>query len=81
MSGGPVFVERQNDIILLGVYTGVIYRDPVVERTGKVAALGSCANLSSCWRGSLPLVPEPMEASKPAELEIKGEVQAELRHA
>jgi Trypsin-like peptidase domain len=63
MSGGPVFVDRDNDIALLGVYTGVIYPDPVIERNKKVNALGSCANLSSCWRGSLPLVREPSEAS------------------
>jgi Trypsin-like peptidase domain len=63
MSGGPVFVERENEIALLGVYTGVIYSDPVIERKEKVNALGSCANLSLCWRGSLPLVPEPTEAS------------------
>jgi hypothetical protein len=63
MSGGPVFVERDDDIALLGVYTGVIYPAPVIERNPKVTALGSCANLSSCWRGALPLVPEPTEAS------------------
>lgn len=63
MSGGPVFVERDNEIALLGVYTGIIYSDPVIERNEKVAALGSCANLSLCWKGSLPLVPEPTEAS------------------
>jgi hypothetical protein len=63
MSGGPVFVERDDDIALLGVYTGVIYPSPVIERNAKVTALGSCANLSSCWRGALPLVPEPTEAS------------------
>jgi hypothetical protein len=63
MSGGPVFVERDNDIALLGVYTGIIYPDPVIERSAKVTALGSCANLSLCWRGSLPLVREPTEAS------------------
>jgi hypothetical protein len=73
MSGGPVFVERQNDIALLGVYTGVIYPDPVIERHNKVVALGSCANLSLCWRGSLPLVREPTEASKSAELEVERE--------
>lgn len=63
MSGGPVFVERDNDIALLGVYTGIVYPDPVIERNAKVTALGSCANLSLCWRGSLPLVREPTEAS------------------
>jgi hypothetical protein len=63
MSGGPVFVERGDDVALLGVYTGVIYPQPVIERNKKGAALGSCANLSSCWRGNLPLVREPTEAS------------------
>jgi hypothetical protein len=72
MSGGPVFVERQNDIALLGVYTGIIYPVPVIERHKKVVALGSCANLGSCWSGSLPLVREPTEASKSAELEVEG---------
>ena len=62
MSGGPVFVERDNDIALLGVYTGIIYPEPVIERNAKVTALGSCANLSLCWRGSLPLVRDPTEA-------------------
>jgi hypothetical protein len=62
MSGGPVFVERDDEIALLGVYTGVIYSGPVIQRNEKVTALGSCANLSLCWRGSLPLVPEPTEA-------------------
>jgi hypothetical protein len=72
MSGGPVFVERQNDIALLGVYTGIIYPDPVIGRNKKVVALGSCANLSLCWRESLALVREPTEASKSAELGVEG---------
>ncbi|MGH8259432.1 MAG: trypsin-like peptidase domain-containing protein [Steroidobacteraceae bacterium] len=63
MSGGPVFVERDNEVALLGVYTGIIYGDPAIERHEKAAAQGSCANLSSCWRGSLPLVREPTEVS------------------
>jgi hypothetical protein len=65
MSGGPVFVERDNEIALLGVYTGIVYPKPVLERTEKVTALGACANLSLCWRGSLPLVREPTEAFSP----------------
>jgi hypothetical protein len=72
MSGGPVFVEHHNDIDLLGVYTGIVYPDSVIERHKKVVALGSCANLSLCWRGSLPLVREPTEASNSAELEFEG---------
>jgi hypothetical protein len=63
MSGGPVFVERDNDIALVGVYTGVIYPGHVIERNERTSALGSCANLSSFWRGSLPRVREPAEVS------------------
>jgi hypothetical protein len=63
MSGGPVFVERDDEIALLGIYTGIVYPDPMIARNGKVAAQGSCANLSFCLRGSLPLVREPTEAS------------------
>jgi Trypsin-like peptidase domain len=63
MSGGPVFVERDNDIALLGVYTGIIFPDPGLARNAKAAALGACANLSSCWQGGLPLVAEPTEVS------------------
>lgn len=66
MSGGPVFVERDDDIALLGVYTGVIYPDHPLERDEKITAWGSCANLSLCWRGSLPLVREPTEISSSA---------------
>jgi hypothetical protein len=51
MSGGPVFVERENGIALLGVYTGIVYSGPGIDRNARVAALGSCANLSLCWRG------------------------------
>jgi hypothetical protein len=63
MSGGPVFVERDEEIALLGLYTGIIYGDPVTKRSEKDTALGACANLSSCWRGSLPLVREPTEVT------------------
>ena len=63
MSGGPVFVERDDEIALLGVYAGVVYPESVIERSEKTLALGSCVNLSSCWSGNLPLVPEPTEAS------------------
>jgi hypothetical protein len=62
MSGGPVFVERGDDIALLGVYTGIVYPQPVLGRGERVTALGACANLSLCWRGSLPLVAEPSAA-------------------
>src|SRR5262249_9127650 len=62
MSGGPGFVERDNVIALLGVSTGVIYPEPIVERSKNGNALGSCADLSLCWRGSLPLVREPTQA-------------------
>lgn len=63
MSGGPVFVERDNEIALLGVYTGVIYADFGFGYQRKVTALGACANLSLCLEGSLPLVREPTVVS------------------
>jgi hypothetical protein len=61
MSGGPVFIERDDDIALLGVYTGVVYPAPAIERCSDGTVLGSCVNLSWCWKGSLPLVREPVE--------------------
>lgn len=60
MSGGPVFVERDSNLFLLGLYTGVIYPDHVIERNEKVTALGTCSNMVICW-GHMPLVPCTIE--------------------
>ncbi len=49
MSGSPVFVETQTDILLIGLYTGLIYPDHSLERNDRVTALGTCCDLTLCW--------------------------------
>jgi hypothetical protein len=46
MSGGPVFLERDSALHLIGLYTGVVYPD---QRGNPVTALGTCCDLSLCW--------------------------------
>ena len=62
MSGGPVFVERNEAITLLGLYTGLIYPDHMVEQNEKVTALGTCSDLTLCWWGALEFVQTPTES-------------------
>jgi len=50
MSGGPVFVETPAGFFLVGLYTGLIYPDHVVERNEKVSALGTCCDMAFCWK-------------------------------
>ena len=61
MSGGPVFIERDQELLLLGVYTGSIYPDHVVHSYEKVTALGTVANISMLLWESLPFVRHPSE--------------------
>lgn len=60
MSGGPVFIERGDQILLLGIYTGVLFPDRVTnqfsEQAVKWTALGECGNLNDIWQGN-PLIP------------------------
>ncbi len=49
MSGGPVFVEQNNTLLLSGVYTGLIYPDYVIEKNEKTTALGTMSNLIIWW--------------------------------
>jgi hypothetical protein len=58
MSGGPVFVRNQNGLYLLGIYTGIIYPDHVLNspQRERVTALGICSNIGFCW-GGWPLEP------------------------
>ena len=58
MSGGPVFVESNNQLELLGLYTGMHYPDHIISKNEKFTALGTCCNMILCW-ASLPLVPYP----------------------
>lgn len=62
MSGGPVFVERESGIHLLGLYTGLLYPDHVIKENEKYTALGICSNMSLSLLGHLPLVADPSES-------------------
>jgi hypothetical protein len=62
MSGAPVFVERECDLLLLGAYTGSIYPDHMLHTKEKVTALGTVANLSMHLWNALPMVHIPSEA-------------------
>lgn len=52
MSGGPVFVERDGKLLLVGIYTGLLYPDHVVQRNEKYTALGTMSNLVMWWRSN-----------------------------
>lgn len=62
MSGGPVFVERDAEIHLLGMYTGLIYPDYVVNANERVTALGTCSNMTLTLYGHLAFVQDPSES-------------------
>jgi hypothetical protein len=67
MSGGPVYLERQDHLFLWGIYTGAIYPDNVERddldnafgRSEKTTALGTVSDLTLVLSGTLPLVRFP----------------------
>jgi hypothetical protein len=71
MSGGPVYVERDSSIYLLGLYTGLIFPDYSIKQREKdpnkrndndrSAALGTCSDLCLHFMGFLPFVNAPDE--------------------
>ena len=62
MSGGPVFVERDSRIMLLGLYTGLIYPDYEVEGNDRITALGTCSSMILHLWKALPFVQTPDES-------------------
>lgn len=62
MSGGPVFVERGEDLFLFGIYVGLIYPDHAAGTNESLSALGVVCNLMLSLWGHLPLVETPNEA-------------------
>lgn len=50
MSGGPAFVETSAGVFLLGLYTGLIFPDHIVEKNERVTALGTCCDMAICWQ-------------------------------
>lgn len=49
MSGSPVFVEKDENIYLLGLYTGIIFTSTEENKHDTIGALGACVNMSICW--------------------------------
>ncbi len=41
MSGGPVFIKIKGKLMLLGIYTGMIYPDHVIHKKDRITALGT----------------------------------------
>ena len=63
MSGGPVYIERDDELLLLGVYTGLLYPDYHKESNEKTTALGTVSDLTLLLRGSLTMVETPSDPS------------------
>lgn len=59
MSGGPVFLERDQDIYLIGLYTGCVFPDSGNHAKEKTTALGTVSDLTLVFREHLPLVSIP----------------------
>lgn len=49
MSGGPVYIERDGQILLVGLYKGTVYTAGEENRREPIGALGACVDMSSCW--------------------------------
>ncbi len=62
MSGGPVYIERDENLLLLGIYTGSIYPDAGRSQRDRATDLGTVSNLSLLLWNRLKLVKTP---SKP----------------
>ena len=58
MSGGPVFLERDEKLYFTGQYSGLIYPDHVMKQSEKSTALGTCVDLSHIFNSlSMARVP------------------------
>jgi hypothetical protein len=49
MSGAPVFIEKDNSLFLIGIYTGLIYPDYSINQNEKTTALGTICLLNLWW--------------------------------
>jgi len=66
MSGGPVFIERNEDLLLLGLYTGAIYPDHIRHTKEPATALGTVADLTLHLSHGLPMVQFPSKEAPSA---------------
>jgi hypothetical protein len=60
MSGAPVFLERNFDVVLVGLYTGLIYPDHVIQQNEKSTALGVCSDMRLYWLGAISFACPPL---------------------
>jgi len=65
MSGGPVFIERDGDLLLCGMYSGLIYPDHTREKRDGVTALGAVTDLTMLISGDLPMMQAPQNPITP----------------
>lgn len=49
MSGGPAYVERDGQILLVGLYKGTVYTAGEENKREPIGALGACVDMSICW--------------------------------
>lgn len=49
MSGGPAFVERDGQVLLVGLYKGTIYTAGEKNKREAIGALGACVDMATCW--------------------------------
>jgi len=59
MSGGPVFLERDDQLLLLGVYTGDIFPDHEYGKSEKSTALGTVSDLRLYLKGAIAMTKRP----------------------
>lgn len=57
MSGGPVFVERDDNLLLIGIYTGLLYPDHIINQNKKTTALGTICPLAA-WFAQIEIEPQ-----------------------
>jgi len=54
MSGGPAYIEQGGNVLLVGLYTGLVYPDYLSANPEKATALGTVADLTFHFHGHLP---------------------------
>ena len=65
MSGGPVMLERDGELLLMGIYTGARFPDYGRGTNEKSTALGLICNLRQVFSGRQLLVETPSQAVEP----------------
>jgi hypothetical protein len=54
MSGGPAYLDTGSEVLLVGMYTGLIYPDHHSSRPEKATALGTITDITFHLHGRLP---------------------------